>query len=57
MTLTPDAERAMREHLAAHPQGEHGAHSYSFADLDLDADEQRARFARYQQRFAVPSEG
>ena len=25
MTLTPEAERAMRDHLAAHPQGEHGA--------------------------------
>ena len=47
----------MRDHLAAHPQGEHGAHSYSFADLDLDAAEQRAKFAAYQERFAVPSEG
>jgi hypothetical protein len=57
MQLTPDAERAMRDHLAAHPQGEHGTHSYSFADLDLDAAEQRTKFARYQERFAVPSEG
>jgi hypothetical protein len=57
MQLTPEAERAMRDYLAAHPQGEHGTHSYSFADLDLDAAAERAKFARYQQRFAVPSEG
>jgi hypothetical protein len=57
MQLTPDVERAMSDYLAAHPQGEHGTHSYSFADLDLDAAAERAKFARYQQRFAVPSEG
>jgi hypothetical protein len=57
MKLTDDAARRMRDHLAAHPQGEHGPHAYSFDDLGLDRDAERARFRRYQERFAVPSEG
>jgi hypothetical protein len=56
MAFTTEAEKLMREYLAAHPQGEHGAHHYSFDDLGLDRDALRARTARYQERFAVPSE-
>jgi hypothetical protein len=56
MAFTPEAEKLMREYLADHPQGEHGAHHYSFDDLGLDRDALRARTARYQERFAVPSE-
>ena len=56
MKLTEDAELRMRDYLVAHPQGAHGAHSYSFDDLGLDRDLERAKFARYQERFAVPTE-
>lgn len=56
MKLTDHAERRMGAYLAAHPQGEHGAHTYSFEDLGLDRDAERAKFARYQARFAVASE-
>lgn len=47
---------AMRAHLTQHPQGAKGEHRYSFDDLGLDRDATRARFARYQQHFAVPDE-
>ncbi len=42
--------------LAARPQGRHGGHRHDFADLGLDRDTERARFAAYQRRFDVPSE-
>jgi hypothetical protein len=51
----PDATRgAMAEYLAGHPQGRLGRHEYTFAGLGLDPDEERARFARYVDRFRVP---
>jgi hypothetical protein len=53
---TAEAERRMRDYLANKPQGKHGAHSYSFEDLELDLATERARFAAYQERFGVPSE-
>jgi hypothetical protein len=53
----PDAtERAMHDYLASRPKDKHGVHEYSFADLRLDRDAERAKFARYQSRFAVPEE-
>ncbi|MEZ4217838.1 MAG: sulfotransferase [Myxococcota bacterium] len=53
---TKEAERRMRDYLAAKPQAKHGAHAYSFDDLGLDVATERARFAAYQERFGVPSE-
>jgi len=51
----PDATRAaMAAYGEAHPQGRLGRHDYSFAGLGLDAATERARFARYVDRFAVP---
>jgi hypothetical protein len=47
---------AMRAYLSAHPQGAHGVHRYSFDDLGLDRAATRARFARYQEHYAVPDE-
>lgn len=41
---------------ASRPREGHGGHAYRFEDLGLDRDEQRARFARYQSRFEIPSE-
>jgi hypothetical protein len=57
LTFGDATAQRMRDHLDAHPQGEHGSHAYSFEDLGLDPDATRARFARYQARFSVPSEG
>jgi len=54
--LDGPAEQRMADHLARRPQGMHGAHHYSFDDLGLDRATERARFARYQQAFAVPDE-
>jgi len=54
--LMAPAEQGMRDYLERRPQGLHGPHVYSFDDLGLDRDEQRARFARYQDAFGVPDE-
>jgi hypothetical protein len=53
---TAEAERRMRDYLANKPQARHGAHSYSFHDLEMDLPTERARFRDYQERFGVPSE-
>ena len=46
----------MRDYLAGRPKDKHGAHEYSFADLELDPVVERERFARYQRHFSVPEE-
>jgi len=54
--LTAEAEAGMRAFLAAHSRDQRGRHSYRFADTGLDPEEERRRFAAYQQTFDVPSE-
>ena len=54
--FAPETETRVREALAARPKGEHGAHDYSFDDLGLDRDDERAAFRRYQEHFGVPDE-
>lgn len=56
LTLSMEAERRMRDYLAANPSDKHGAHSYSFAETGLEAGELRARAKRYQEYFEVPDE-
>ena len=53
--LTPDAERRMRDFLAAHP-GDGGGGRYRWADTGLDAEQLREQVAGYQERYHVPSE-
>ncbi len=50
------ARARMAERIAARPQGAHGTHTYALEDFGLDPADERARFAAYQQRFAVPDE-
>ena len=50
-------EAAMGDYLAHKPRNKFGKHDYAFADLGLDLAEERERFAGYQARFAVASEG
>jgi hypothetical protein len=52
--LEPVVEDAMGRYLAERPKDALGVHRYSFTDLDLDSDEERSRFERYQEWFAVP---
>ena len=47
---------AVASHLADGPSGSPGEHRYAFGALGLDYDGERKRFARYQERFDVPSE-
>jgi sulfotransferase family protein len=54
--LSAEAEARMRRFLAANPKDKHGAHTYTLADASLDPAVERARYAAYQARFAVPSE-
>ncbi len=55
-TLSGATERRMRGYLEARPRERHGRHEYDFADTGLDLTETRARFAAYQDCYAVPSE-
>ena len=50
-----DEERTLA-YLASKPRGKHGEHAYRVEDLDIDIDEERARFRAYQRRYDVPSE-
>ena len=54
--FTTDAEQRMRAYLEARPRERHGRHDYDFADTGLDRDATRARFAKYQAQYAIPSE-
>jgi hypothetical protein len=56
LPFTAEAEARMRAHLAARPQGRHGAHRYAFEHTGFDRAAERARFAAYQQRYGVASE-
>jgi hypothetical protein len=57
MELRPEVQRRVRQHLDAKPRGRHGGHEHTFDELGLDRDEQRARFAEYQEYFGIESEG
>jgi Sulfotransferase family len=49
-------EERLRARLAARPREARGAHEYNFADTGLDLASERARLARYQERYGVASE-
>lgn len=51
LPFTAEAEARMRDFLAENPKDKHGRHRYTLADFGLDADEERARYARYRRRF------
>jgi hypothetical protein len=52
--LTPDAQAAMTQRLAANPQGKHGQHLYSLEEFGLTAPEVRRHFRDYCERFDIP---
>jgi hypothetical protein len=54
--LSAEAESRMRRYLAANPKDKHGGHRYEFGTAGLDPAAERRRFARYVERFAIPSE-
>lgn len=53
---TDEAESRMRRYLEHKPRGKFGRHFYSFHDLGLDLETERARYRDYQERFGVGSE-
>ena len=54
--LSDQAASNMQSFLDQHPNDKHGRHSYHFADTGLNEQEERQRFAAYQQRFAVAND-
>ncbi len=54
--LSAEAESRMRRFLAENPRDKHGRHRYTLADAGLDVATERRRYARYQERFAIPSD-
>ena len=53
MPLTAPAEERMRRFLAQHPKDKHGPHHYSLQQFGFDADEERARYRAYCERFGL----
>ena len=56
MTLSADAEERMRRFLADNRVDKHRRHTYRLALGGLDEATERRRYARYQERFAIPNE-
>lgn len=55
--VPPAAVTAMATYVADHPQGTHGRHRYTPAELGLDVGALEERFAPYRARFAIPHDG
>ena len=51
-----NVDQLMRAYLENKPRGKFGKHFYSFHDLGLELETERARYARYQERYGVASE-
>jgi len=56
LPFSDEAQQRVRAYLERNPKGKHGAHQYSFEETGLNLEEERAKFAAYQERFNVPSE-
>ncbi len=52
-TFAPEAAAAMRRYVDAYPRGGYGEHRYAMEDYGLAPETERARFARYRERFGV----
>ena len=52
-TIRPEQIRAHIRFLADSPKDKHGAHVYSLSQFGLDADEERARYRDYRERFLL----
>ena len=51
------ARAAMQDYLTANPKDAHGTHRYTLQAFGLDRRQERQRFARYCERFAIRREG
>ena len=54
--FTPELRRAAVDYVKRKPRGAHGVHHYSLAEMGLDADAERKRFAFYCQHYGVAEE-
>ena len=56
LPLTDAVLERMRSYIANNPQHKHGPHRYSLEDFGIEPQSVTTRFARYNDRFAVPEE-
>ncbi len=56
LPLPPVAGKALREHVEAHPQHQHGRHEYALETYGLTPERVRSRLADYIARFDLPSD-
>lgn len=49
----PEAAERMRAFLAQNPKDKHGRHSYTLDQFGLEAEEERARYSTYSERFGL----
>ena len=57
MPLGAEAESRIRAAARTKVKGRHGSHRYDFGNTGWDPHAERERFAGYQQRYGVASEG
>lgn len=53
LSLSPEAEHAMSDHIRGNPRGQHGSHDYDLSAYGLTADEVRERMQWYIDRFEL----
>jgi hypothetical protein len=56
LDLPPEAEALMRDHVSAHPQGQHGGHAYDLAEFGLTPQAVKTRLADYIDRFELATD-
>ncbi len=52
----PEVEKALRDHVEAHPQNKHGRHEYTLAEFGLSPEHVKDRMADYIRRFDLPTD-
>ena len=56
LPLGTTVAQALREHVASHPQGKHGAHDYELSQYGLTEERVLERFAGYMDRFRLSAD-
>jgi hypothetical protein len=54
LALTPETLTALEDHVATHPQRQHGTHEYSLDQYGLTPERVRTRLGAYIDRFELP---
>jgi hypothetical protein len=56
LPMESKVKEALRDHVAANPQGQHGSHDYALSQFGLTRERVLERFQSYIDRFELPSD-